>query len=166
MLQEEYEDQPQILRAVLGKDCPTLYIAAKRLRTWIEEERISFAKYPNKFELEQEMVSCALDEVDWHVLTYRITRALKVPVSEVSDSFICPKCKTLICQMCILCPNPSCGNAHRIDCLSENTVYPLGPLLFDFTDRKLVVRIGNYEMPISQQEYKRFYTWLDIRKDG
>ena len=164
MMREEY---PQTLRNVLGNDHPTLSIAAERLRTWVKEKRISVPKFPDpSFVLEREMISCALDEVAWPVLTYRIAQALKVPVSGVSDTIICPKCQNAICQMCLLCTNPSCENAHQIDCLSEYSGFPLGPILFDFAERKLVVRIGDFEMPVPYKEYRRFYNWLDIRKDG
>lgn len=164
LMQAEY---PQTLRDILGNDHPTLDIAATRLRTWLEEKRIRVPKYPDQYiTLEQEMISCALGEVDWPVLTQRIAHALKVHVGAVPDSIICPKCQGPICQMCFLCPNPSCEDAHQVDCLSENSSYQLGPILFDFADRKLVIRVGEAEIPVSYKEYRRFYNWIDIRKDG
>jgi hypothetical protein len=84
---------------------------------------------------------------------------------EIPHSLVCDKCQQLICQLCVACINPLCENAHQIDCLSESKIYPLGSLLFDFTDRKLVVRLGDYELPIPPDELRRFYIWLDIRKD-
>src|SRR5216683_913121 len=81
-MQEEY---PQTLRSVLGNDCPTLAVAMERLRTWIEEKRMRIPKFPDpEFILEREMISCALDEVDWEVLTHRIALALDIPISKVS----------------------------------------------------------------------------------
>ena len=163
MLQEEYQDTPQILQNVLGGDYPPLHIAAKRLRTWLEEKRLL---NPSNFDLEQEMISCALDEVHWSVLTHRIAKAINVPVKDVPDFIICTKCQQLLCQMCLFCVNPSCENAHEVDCLSESTSYQLGPILFDFAERKLAIRVGETEIPISRKEYKRLYIWLDIRKNG
>lgn len=164
LMQSEY---PQTLRDVIGNDCPSLDIAATRLRTWLEVKRINVPKYPDIYiSLESEMISCALSEVDWPVLIQRIAHALNIPVCGVSDIIVCPKCQGPICQWCFLCPNPSCEDAHRIDCLSENSSYQLGPILFDFADRKLVIRVGEAEIPVSYKEYRRFYNWIDIRKNG
>lgn len=164
MMQDE---DHRTLKKVLGNDRPTLAEATKRFQTWIKKKRIRVPNYTDpKLMLDREMIDCALDEVDWEVITFRIAVVLEVPICKVYDFLYCPKCYGSICQLCMLCINPKCKNGHERGCLSEAIVYPLGPILFDFTDRKLVVRIGEYEMPISREEYKRFYTWLDIRKNG
>lgn len=161
------DEDHRILKKVIGYDRPTLAKATERFRSWIEEKRIRVPKYtdPNLL-LEREMIDCALDEVDWELITFRLCVVLEIPICEVPDFLFCPKCYGSICQLCMLCINSECGNGHQRDCISEAVGYPLGPILFDFTDRKLMVRIGDFKMPISHEEYKRFYTWLNIRKNG
>src|SRR5260370_10288170 len=134
-----HDEHHQTIQKVIGNDGPTLTLATKRFRTWVEEKKIRIPKYPDpNFTLERELISCALDDVHWDVLTYRVAEALKISVSDVPDTILCPKCQGPICQMCLLCPNSACGNAHQIDCLSEDSSFQLGPLLFDFAGRKLV----------------------------
>jgi hypothetical protein len=160
------EENPRIFPKILWTDHPTLSEAVERFKDWVEKKKIKLlSNYDDKFELEREMISSALEDVDWYVLTHRIALALNIPVREIPHSLVCDKCQQLICQLCVACINPLCENAHQIDCLSESKIYPLGPLLFDFTDRKLVVRLGDYELPIPPDELRRFYIWLDIRKD-
>ena len=85
------DEDHRILKKVIGYDRPTLSEATERFRTWIEDERIRVPKYtdPNLL-LEREMIACALDEVDWELITFRLCIVLEIPLSVVSDVLFCP----------------------------------------------------------------------------